>query len=407
MVQEVYHLSRHELELRWSKARAALAELAPEAGGLLVFQRMHIYWLTGTLAMGACWLPLEGEPVLFCRKGIERARAESAVRSIVEFRSFKDLSPLAKEAGNPLAKTVAVQTAGLSWQMGDMLKARVTDTAFVPGDTALAVAQSVKTGFELDVLRRCGAKHHQALHDLLPGRIAPGMTEQEIAHISWEVFYSLGHMGHMRMQSFGEEIFLGHVSAGESGNHSSAFNGPLGVVGEHPAIPYMGSAEITWQPGSVLACDIGFSLEGYCTDKTQVYFAGPGSVLPDELRRAHDFCIRIQARAAETAKPGNTPAQVWQASLELAESEGMMEGFMGQGGNKVPFVGHGIGLAIDTYPPLAAGFDRPLEAGCVLAIEPKQAVPGLGMVGVENTFEVREGGAACITGDEYEIVCVE
>ena len=407
MVQEAYFLSRDELELRWAKVRAALAEFVPEADGLLVFQRMHLYWLTGTLAMGACWLPLTGEPVLFCRKGSERARAESACENILEFRSFSNLAPLASEAGSPLGRTVAVQTAGLSWQMGDMLRARVTGVAFVPGDEALAVAQSVKTGFELDLLRRCGAKHHQGLHELLPARIKPGMTERGVAHRAWEAFFSLGHMGQMRMQSFGEEIFLGHVSAGESGNHSSAFNGPLGVVGEHPAIPYMGSAEVVWKPGSVLSCDIGFSLEGYCTDKTQIYFAGPESALPDGIRQAHDFCIRVQARVAETARPGNTPAQVWRAALDMAEAEGMAEGFMGQGGNKVPFVGHGIGLAIDTYPPLAAGFDRPLEVGCVVAVEPKQAVPGLGMVGVENTFEVRENGAVCITGDEYGILCVE
>lgn len=407
MVQEAYFLPRRELETRWAKARAALEELVPEADGLLAFQRMHIYWLTGTLGMGACWLPREGEPVLFCRKGADRARVESPLANIVEYRSFKDLIPLAREAGSPLAGTVAVQTAGLSWQMGGMLTSRIKDVAFVPGDTALAVAQSVKTGFELDVLRRCGGRHHTGLHDLLPKRIAPGMTEREISHLAWQAFFSLGHMGHMRMQSFGEEIFLGHVSAGDSGNYSSTFNGPLGLVGEHPAIPFMGSAEVVWKPGAVLSCDIGFSLEGYCTDKTQVYFAGPGSAVPDELRRAHDFCIRVQARAAETARPGATPAEVWRASLDMAEAEGMGEGFMGLGGNKVPFVGHGIGLAIDTYPPLAAGFERPLEAGCVLAIEPKQGVPGLGMVGVENTFEVREGGAVCITGHDYDMVCVE
>ena len=80
---------------------------------------------------------------------------------------------------------------------------------------------------------------------------------------------------------------------------------------------------------------------------------------------------------------------------------------MGLGENKVPFLGHGIGLAIDGWPAIAKGFDRPVEKGMVFALEPKHGIPGLGMVGVENTFEVTDVGAVCITGDRYDMVCVE
>ena len=65
------------------------------------------------------------------------------------------------------------------------------------------------------------------------------------------------------------------------------------------------------------------------------------------------------------------------------------------------------GLAIDGYPAIAKGFDRPVEKGQVFALEPKHGIPDLGMVGVENTFEVTDQGAVCITGDRYDMVCVE
>ncbi len=42
-----------------------------------------------------------------------------------------------------------------------------------------------------------------------------------------------------------------------------------------------------------------------------------------------------------------------------------------------------------------------------LAVEPKFGVPGFGMVGVENTFEVTPDGGKCMTGDEYSMLCVE
>ncbi|MEW5774205.1 MAG: Xaa-Pro peptidase family protein [Thermodesulfobacteriota bacterium] len=398
---------RAELEARWARCRRLMAEHFPGASGLLAFSRVNLYWLTGALANGLCWLPAEGEPVLLSRKGIERARLESPVAHILPFRSYSNLAGLLAEAGSPLGEDVAVECSGLSWMLGQKLEQALSPRRLLPGDRILALGRMVKTPWELAKLRLCGERHHRCLHDLLPARIRPGMTEREISHACWEVFFSQGHSGQLRMGAFGEEIFLGHVSAGDSGNYPSVFDGPLGLRGEHPALPFMGYAGRVWKAGEPLACDVGFCLEGYQTDKTQVYFAGRESEAPPDLDRAHRAAVAIQARVAELAVPGALPRDLWLAARAMAEKEGVAEGFMGLGGNKVAFVGHGIGLHIDEFPPLADKVETPLEPGMALAIEPKIGVPGRGMVGVENTFEVRaEGGAACLTGDAYGMVCV-
>ena len=70
---------------------------------------------------------------------------------------------------------------------------------------------------------------------------------------------------------------------------------------------------------------------------------------------------------------------------------------MGLGENAVPFLGHGLGLAIDEHPVIAEGFDAPLEEGMVIALEPKIGIPGFGMVGLEDTFEVTKTGARVLT----------
>jgi len=74
---------------------------------------------------------------------------------------------------------------------------------------------------------------------------------------------------------------------------------------------------------------------------------------------------------------------------------------MGLGQNKVNFVGHGIGLAIDEYPVLTEGFDLPLEEGMVIAVEPKIGIRNVGIVGVENTYEVTASGGKCLTGSKF------
>ena len=407
MFEALATIPAEELALRHARCRTLLAELAPEAGGLLVFARPAIYYLCGTLGMGCLWLPREGEPLLLLRKGEGRAGLEAPGTRMVGYRSYKDLPGLAAEAGVPFSETIAVDMGGLSWQLGDMLRSRLAAHRFVSGDLVLSVAQSLKSEWELSILRSCGERHHLALYDVLPQLIRPGMSEREIAHTAWAVFFELGHQGILRMSAHGEECFLGHVSAGDSGIYPSSFNGPLGVRGEHPAVPLMGYAGKLWKQGEPLALDIGFQLEGYHTDKTQLYWGGASGGVPEEVQAAHDFCIDVQAWAAEHLKPGALVSEIWAHCLEWAGRAGFAEGFMGLGANKVPFLGHGIGLAIDGYPAIAKGFDRPVERGMVLALEPKQAIPGLGMVGVENTFEVTDAGAVCITGQAYDLLCVE
>ncbi len=407
MFEAVHPVPYSELTRRHKLCLEFLEEFAPQAGGLLAFSRVHIYYLTGHLGMGCLWLPKEGEPILFVRKGHKRAELESGVKNIVSFKSYSQLPNAAQKAESPLTSTIAVDTGGLSWQLGNLLQNKLPQYSFVAGDMAFALARAKKSEWELEILRRCGALHHKSLYSLLPQHIHFGMSEREVAHKAWEIFYAQGHMGLMRMHAHGEEIFLGHVSAGQSGAYPSSFNGPLGVVGEHPAIPYMGNAHIIWQKDTPLVCDIGFSLEGYCTDKTQVYWAGSQKNYDLELANAYSFCVDVQAWLAENIRPGVLPSKLYQGCLDMAKQAGMSEGFMGYGENKVAFVGHGIGLSIDGYPALAKGFDRPLEQGNVLALEPKQTVQGKGMVGVENTFEVTSTGCQSITGNDFNMIFID
>jgi Xaa-Pro aminopeptidase len=395
-----------ELAWRLERCRWALAGIVPEAGGLLVFSRLNIFYLTGTYGAGALWVPLEGEPVLLCRRGIERARLESPLERILPFRSFRDLPGLLEGAGSPLAAVVAAEMGGITWALGRTLDEHLAPARIVPGDRALSLGRSVKSPWELAILRAAGAEHEHCLRALLPALIAAGMSERDIAHRVWMTLFAAGHQGLLRMENYGEEVFLGHVAAGDSGNYPSVFNGPVGLRGEHPAIPHMGSSRV-WQRGEPLICDVGFVREGYHTDKTQVYFAGPREAIPARAAAAHDFCVEVQAWLAERLRPGSVPSELAAHCFAWAEEAGWAEGFMALGGNKVRFIGHGIGLAIDEQPVLAKGFDAPLEEGMVLALEPKLGIPGFGMVGVENTFEVTPEGGRCLTGSAYDILCVE
>ena len=133
MFEALAVIPAEELSLRHEKCRRLLRELTPQAGGLLVFSRPQVYYLTGTLGMGCVWLPLDGEPLLLLRKGVARAALESPTVRCAAYRSYKDLPGLAAEAGVPFTDVVAVDQSGLSWQLGEMLASRLSAHRFVSG----------------------------------------------------------------------------------------------------------------------------------------------------------------------------------------------------------------------------------------------------------------------------------
>ena len=68
------------------------------------------------------------------------------------------------------------------------------------------------------------------------------------------------------------------------------------------------------------------------------------------------------------------------------------------------FVGHGLGLQINELPVLTGRSKDILEEGMILAFEPKFVLPGVGAVGIENTYLVTSSGVECLTPAPEEII---
>jgi Xaa-Pro aminopeptidase len=400
------HTPANEINSRLKRYKELLQGFLPQAEGSLVFSRLNMFYFTGAYANGVLWLPMEGEPVLFCRRGAERARIETAINNVVQFTSYRDIQKTFQEFDFAMPRNIAAEMNGIPWSLSNSLIKYLPNVTFLPSDKLIAMTRSKKSEWELQILREAGEKHNKCLTKLLPPLLHEGINELQISHKISEIFFSEGHHGVIRMETFGEEAFLGHIAVGDSANYPSYFNGPVGLRGVHPAVPFMGAEEIQWESGYPLTIDNGFTVAGYHTDKTQVYWLGDKDSIPDKIQDAHNFCVDMQAVIAEELRPGAIPSNLWKQCEKMASQSTWLEGFMGLGNNKVSFVGHGIGLAVDEYPVLANGFDLPLEEGMVLAIEPKIGIPGVGMVGTENTFEVTPNGGRVLTGSNYDIITI-
>ena len=80
----------------------------------------------------------------------------------------------------------------------------------------------------------------------------------------------------------------------------------------------------------------------------------------------------------------------------MAEAAGLAASFMGHGEGQVRFIGHGVGIELDELPVLSPN-DLALEEGMVFALEPKFVLPGLGAIGIENTWLVTAGAPEVLT----------
>jgi Xaa-Pro aminopeptidase len=125
--------------------------------------------------------------------------------------------------------------------------------------------------------------------------------------------------------------------------------------------------------------------------------------LPDIAYKAHQTALDIQAFIQENMKPGVICEDLYNGALTIAQEAGMAEYFMGCR-QQAKFVGHGVGLVINELPVLAPRMKEPLQAGMVLAVEPKMVIEGIGAVGVENTFIVTENGGEKLVSLSDEII---
>jgi Xaa-Pro aminopeptidase len=106
---------------------------------------------------------------------------------------------------------------------------------------------------------------------------------------------------------------------------------------------------------------------------------------------------------ARDGRSGVRAKDLYEVALGIVEEAGLSDGFMGYP-QPVAFVGHGTGLEMDEWPIIGRGADTILESGMVLSLEPKYVFPGEGVVGIENTFVIREQGMEKLNTFPDEIV---
>jgi Xaa-Pro aminopeptidase len=388
-----------ELAGRLERFRARMETEKPGWQLAAILGRVNQYYFTGTMQDAALLIPRDAAPTLWVRRSFERARAESLLPDIRPMKSFRDAAP-----APPVAREVIhVEAEVVPLALLERFRKHFPCKTLASLDAQVARVRAVKSAYELAILERAGALHRRVLEDELPGLLREGMSEAELGCELFSLMVREGHQGLARFGMFGAEIVLGQIGFGENSLCPTSFDGPGGCLGLEAAAPVLGSRARTLRKGDLVFIDIGCGLEGYHTDKTMTYFFG--GRLPEALAAIQRRCVDLERRLAAMLKPGAIPSRIHTTVMESLDPE-FLKNFMGFGNRRASFLGHGVGLHVDEPPAIAQGFDEPLAEGMVIALEPKKGVPGVGMVGTENTFVVTAQGGQSITGSSPGLIPV-
>lgn len=381
-----------ELKLRRDKIRVLMAQREIDAA--LITCNVNLIYTYGRVVSGYLYLPLNAPARLFLKRpnNIEGEHIHS-------IRKPEQLPELLQECGLPIPAKLMLEGDELSFTEYNRLAACFPDTEVLPCGTALIrQARSVKTAIEIEILRRSGIAHAKA-YEQIPSVYQPGMTDRRLSIEVERLMRLEGCLGIFRVFGQSMEIFMGSLLAGDNAAAPSPYDFALGGEGLDPSLP--GGANGTLlQSGQSLMVDMGGNFYGYMGDMSRVFSIGK---LPEKAYAAHQTCLEIQEEVAAAAKPGTVCEDLYNLAIRIVTKAGFADYFMGVG-QKAKFIGHGIGLEINEMPVLAPRMKQELEPGMVFALEPKIVLPGVGPLGIENSWAVTADGLEKLTLCAEEII---
>lgn len=257
---------------------------------------------------------------------------------------------------------------------------------------AVRIARSVKSEVEISKIAESGRLQTDVYREI-PGLFRRGMTDVDFQIEIERALRRHGCLGQFRISGDSMELFMGSILAGDNADSPSPYDFAMGGAGLDPSLP-VGANGTMIADGMTVMVDANGNFTGYMTDMTRTFALGK---IDSKAFLAHQVSIEICQRLSQAAIPGAKASDLYQMAWEIAQQAGLSAHFMGHR-QQAGFVGHGVGIEINEAPVIAPKSRDILEAGNVIALEPKFVIPGTWAVGIENTYVVTSNGPArCMT----------
>ncbi len=378
------------------KERVARLKERLEADVAVLVHPPDIYYYAGSKQEGLLMIPKNGEPHYLVFKHAERASWECPF-NVVPVKSARKLPEAVSELGIR-TKRVATELDVITLSAFNRLKKVFPDAEFVDVSPTVRQQKAVKSPWEIGVLKRC-AEIVKGAYERVKKELREGITEVELSALAICEARRLGHEFGETMRGGRMEGFAGHILSGHASVVPSYMNAPLNGIGLSPAMPG-GPSRKGIERGETVLFDFFGTHMGYLVDMTRTLGLSP---IPEKLKSAYSVVLEMHNYLKENMKAGTDALDIYNAVVKIAEDSGLADNFMGYPGNRVGFIGHGVGTEINDFPFLAKGLEMELKENMVVAVEPKFLFPDLGAVGLENTYLITKEGAVSLTDAPEEL----
>lgn len=229
-----------------------------------------------------------------------------------------------------------------------------------PSPAILEQQRKTKDAWEIAQIQAAANIADQALAAVLP-QMRLGVSEAELA---LELDYQMQQRG----------------SAGVS------FTTILGF-GARSALPHCLPSDRKLQAGDLVVLDFGAVVNGYRSDMTRSFVAGPAT---PQQRAMFDTVYAAQQAAFAKLRAGVAAVEVNAASGAVLQASAFAE-FAGPG------LGHGVGIKLHEQPFISPVCREHLGRDYVVTIEPGIYIPGYGGIRIEDDVLITDDGYQLLT----------
>lgn len=382
---------RHETELRLQRVLPLMSEAGLDA--VLLADNANVYYMSGRFYRGYVYVNRDGECLYF----VIRPEIFGRVDNVVYIRKPEQILSGLNDRGLSAPAMLGLEYDSLSYSEVSRLVKAFEGSETADCSDVMRRARMVKTDYELKLMEEDGV-HQAAVYDRIDKIYRNEMTDLEFQIEIERLLRLEGCLGYTRVAGRLMEINMGSVINGDNADMPTPYDFSMGGGGQSDSLP-VGANGVTMKPGTTVMVDVNGNFNGYQTDMTRVWSIGE---IPELAHKAHDCSRRILRELERTALPGVEVCRLYERAMEIVREDGLEQYYMGHR-QQVAFIGHGVGIELNEQPAVTARCRVPLQRNMTLALEPKFVIPGVGAVGVENTYQVTDEGLKCMTVCDEDI----
>ena len=380
-----------DLLIRKERTLNLMREAQIEAA--IISSNVNLYYLTGQIVNGYLYLDQSGQMIAFARRPFHNERLTQ-----FPIRKLENIPDLLREHAIALPASLGLEKDTMPYSEASRFLAAFPTSPAANLSTLMRTARMVKTPWEINQMR-ISAQTHVEVYRQIPSLYRPGMRDIDLQIAIEKTMREHGSIGLFRAYGNNTEVHMGSVLVGTNAGEPTPYDFALGGTGTHPALPLGASGE-SIEEGKTVMVDMAGNYTAYISDISRVYTLGR---LPELALRAHQLSIDLHDHFRQSAREGTPCASLYNHSLEAVEEAQLSDYFMGYD-FQAKFVGHGAGIEINEPPVLMGRSKDLLQAGMTIAFEPKFVIPGVGAVGVENTYLIHADHAENLTEMEENII---